>query len=359
MKSQYRIFGIWDLGFGISPVFRHLICAAITLGAGCVGPQFYVLQGPPKYEITLRAVNYERDIRNNDWKSLVDVASDRAGNVFILDASTHRLFAADAQGKPLFAVGETGFWNKTFPRPSWVAVDGEGRIYVSDFKNDNVRMFDRSGAFSSKIGEKGVDAGNFRSPSGVDVDGMGNLYVVDQGNNRLQKFDPRGVFMSQIVSGPKPIEKINISRTSNPIKFIDQPRFKRLKDVAVGPDGTIYLLDEGLYIVHAYSQQGAYLFSFGGRGLRGGKFEKPSGIAVGAMGIVCVTDEKNNTLQLFDPEGRFLTSVGGQGKGPGQFNQPSASARTPKAGSSSRTRGTGACRSSLTRGQGRKPSPPS
>jgi fibronectin type 3 domain-containing protein/TolB-like protein len=314
----------------IRKTLRYIIYPALILGAGCAGPQFYVLQGPPKYEIALRSVNYERDIRNNDWKSLVDVASDRAGNVFILDAATHQLFAADAQGKPLFKIGETGFWSKTFPRPSGAAVDGEGHIYISDLKNDNVQKFDRTGAFSSKIGEKGSEAGNFRSPSGVGVDGMGNLYVVDQGNNRLQKFDPRGIFVTQIVSGPKPIEKINISRTTGPIKFISWPRFKRLKDVAVGPDGTIYLLDEGLYIVHAYSQQGAYLFSFGGRGRRRGKFERPSGIAVGAMGIVCVTDEKNNRLQLFDPEGRFLTSVGGKGKGHGQFRQPSAVGANPE-----------------------------
>jgi len=303
-------------------VLRHIIYATIIVGAGCAGPQFYVLQGPPKYAVSLRAVNYEREIYNNDWKSLVDVASDRAGNIFILDASNHKVFAADAQGKPLFAIGETGFWSKTFPRPSGVAVDSEGRIYISDVKNDNVQIFDHTGAFSSKIGEKGVEAGNFRAAAGIDVDGLRNLYVVDQVNNRLQRFDPRGVFVMQIVSGPKPIEKINISRTSGPIKFISWPQFKRLRDVAVGPDGTIYLLDEGLYIVHAYSPQGGYLFSFGGRGKRGGKFEKPSGIAVGAMGIVCVTDEKNNLLQIFDPEGRFLTSVGGKGKGRGQFNQP-------------------------------------
>jgi len=292
------------------------------MSAGCAGPQFYLLQGPPKYAVSLRSVNYEREIFNNDWKSLVDAASDRAGTIYILDASAHQVFACDAQGKPLFAIGETGFWSKTFPRPSGLAVDSEGRIHVSDTKNDNVQIFDRTGAFSSKIGEKGVEAGSFRTPSGIDVDGMRNLYVVDQGNNRLQKFDPRGIFVMQIVSGPKPIEKINISRTSGPIKYISWPQFKRLKDVAVGPDGTIYLLDEGLYIVHAYSPQGAYLFSFGGRGKRGGKFEKPSGIGVGAMGVVCVADEKNNTLQLFDPEGRFLTSVGKKGKGHGQFNQP-------------------------------------
>ncbi|MCX6339568.1 MAG: fibronectin type III domain-containing protein [Candidatus Aureabacteria bacterium] len=303
-------------------VLRRIIYATIIVGAGCAGPQFYVLQGPPKYAVSLRSVNYEREIYNNDWKALVDVASDRAGNIFILDASTHQVFAADSQGKPLFVIGETGFWSKTFPRPSGLAVDSEGRIHVSDTKNDNVQIFDRTGAFSSRIGEKGVDAGNFRAPAGIDVDGMRNLYVIDQGNNRFQKFDPRGVFVMQIVSGPKPIEKINISRTSGPIKYISWPQFKRLRDVAVGPDGTIYLIDEGLCIVHAYSPQGAYLFSFGGRGKRGGKFEKPGGIAVGAMGVVCVTDEKNNTLQLFDPEGRFLTSVGSKGKGHGQFSQP-------------------------------------
>lgn len=303
-------------------VLRHIIYATIIVAAGCAAPQFFRLQGPPAHPVTLKSVTFEREIRNNDWKSLVDVAADRTGNIYVLDGSTHQVFVADPQGKPLIRIGETGFWKKTFPRPSSIAVDDEGRIFVADSKDNSIKVFDRTGAFSMKIGQKGTEPGNFRCPTGIDVDAARNIYVVDQQNMRVQKFDPRGVFVTQIASGPKPIAKIDISGTGGPIKFIAWPQFKQIRDIAVGPYGIMYLLDEGLCVVHAYSLEGAYLFSFGGRGRRSGNFEKPAGIAVGAMGVVCVSDEKKNNIQLFDPEGRFLMSLGGRGKANGQFTQP-------------------------------------
>ncbi len=299
------------------------------LAAGCASPQFYPLPGPPAYGVSLRAVNFEREIANPEWKFLIDVAADRAGNACVLDGSTHQAAVCDTQGRPVLSIGEKGFWSKTFPRPAGVAVDGEGRIYVSDAKNDSVQVFDRTGAYASKIGAKGYGPGDFREAAGIDVDQAGTLYVVDQGNMRLQKFDARGMLVGQIVSGPKIIDKINISRTSGPIKFIAWPKFTRLRDVAVGLDGMTYLLDEGTRAVHVYNPQGAYLFSFGGRGGGRGRFEKPAGIAVGAMGIVCVSDEKNATVQFFDPQGRFLTSVGGAGAGRGQFRGPQGIGANP------------------------------
>ncbi|MCX6355238.1 MAG: 6-bladed beta-propeller [Candidatus Aureabacteria bacterium] len=295
----------------------------ITLfAAGCAGPQYYPIQGPPKHPVTIRSVNFEREIQDKDWKALVDVAADRSGNIVILDAFTHQLIMCDPQGAILRKIGESSFWKKTFPRPSSLAVDSEGRIFIVDTKEDSITIFDRTGAFSMKFGQKGSTAGSFKRPTGIDIDESRNLYVVDAGNNRVQKFDARGAFIGQIVSGPKVIEKIDISGAGGPIKFIAWPQFKQLRDVAVGPFGMFYILDEGICVVHAYSTEGAYLFSFGGRGRRSGTFEKPSGITVGAMGIVCVSDERRNTIQMFDPEGRFITSIGARGKGPGQFDQP-------------------------------------
>ncbi|MCX6357271.1 MAG: 6-bladed beta-propeller [Candidatus Aureabacteria bacterium] len=301
------------------------------LATGCAGPQYYTLQGPPAHPVSLKAVTFERTVKNNDWKALADVSADRAGNVYILDAATHQVAVYSPQGAPLATIGESGFWKKTFPRPSSVALDTEGRIFVADAKSDTVQVFDRTGAFSMKIGQRGVAPGNFKKPTGLDLDAARNLYVVDQGNMRVQKFDPRGIFVTQIASGQKPIEKINIAGTAGPIKYIAWPQFKLLRDIAAGsPYGIIYVLDEGVCVVHAYSSEGAYLFSFGGRGARSGKFQKPTGIAVGAMGVVCVADEKRNDMQFFDPEGRFLLSVGGRGKGFGQFEAPQGVGATPE-----------------------------
>jgi fibronectin type 3 domain-containing protein/DNA-binding beta-propeller fold protein YncE len=267
-------------------------------------------------------VVYERELSDPAWKSLVDVAADGAGNICVLDASTHKAFVFDAGGRPVLSIGEKRFWSSTFPRPSGAAADRAGRIYISDSRNHSVRIHDRTGVFAAKIGGKGRAPGRFRDPVGVAIDDAGTIYVADRGNNRVQRFDADGTLVGQIVSGPKAIDKIDISRTSGPLRFVAWPRFTRIEDVAVGLDGIIYVLDSGTRAVHAYTPRQTYLFSFGGRGKGPGRFEKPSGIAVGAMGIVCVSDEKNDAVQFFDPQGRFLAVVGGRGKGRGQFREP-------------------------------------
>ncbi len=299
-----------------------LICC-VGIAAGCSGPHFYLLQGEPKHPIAITSVDFAREISDKDWKSLVDVGTDGSGNSYILDASTHQVAIYDSRGKRLLNIGETGFFKKTFPRPSGIAVDKERRVFVSDTKRDNVQSFDRSGAFMLAFGEKGSETGSFRDPLGLDADNQGSIYVADPGNERIQKFNTNGTFVMQILSGPKDISNINASRARGPIKFTAPPKFYRVTDVTVGLNGMIYVLDEGNCILHTYDQTGTYLFSFGGRSRRSGKFKRPSGIAVGALGLVCVADELKNNIQLFTPTGRFITGLGSKGKKRGQFRNPS------------------------------------
>lgn len=303
------------------PTRVALILAALVT-AGCMGQKLYPYRGAPKTPVAIRSVTFERELLNKDWKSLVDVACDLAGNAYVLDASAHRVYVHDPLGKPILAIGESGFFKRTFPSPSGVAVDSEGRILVSDAKNRSVQIFDRGGIFSTAVGGEGTETGFLRTPGRIDVDSLRNIYVVEQRDNRLRKFDPRGIPLMHLASGPTSVEKHNIGRLGGAITFAAPPQFRLLRDVALGHDGTIYLLDAGTCVVHAYNREGTYIFSFGGRGRGGGKFQKPSGIAVGALGVVCVTDEAQNTLHLFDSSGNFLTSVGGKGKGRGQFREP-------------------------------------
>jgi fibronectin type 3 domain-containing protein/TolB-like protein len=288
--------------------------------AGCAGQQYRGFYGSKERTLAIESLTFEREIPCKDYKTLVGVASDARGNVFVLDASTHQVHVFDALGNYKRSIGETGFWSKTFPRPSGITADNRGQIYVADDKADSVQVFDANGAFSFKVGKKGSEVGEFRDPQGLTMDTLGNFYVVDSGNKRLQKFDHRGIFVLEIVSGPKDIRDVDLANTRGPISFIAWPAFNLLSDVAVGEEGRIYLLDEGNCVIHAYSPEGAYLFSFGGKSRKTGKFLQPRGISVGEGGVVCVSDGGKENVQLFDPDGRFLRSVGKKGKGTGQFD---------------------------------------
>ncbi|MDD5557707.1 MAG: CsgG/HfaB family protein [bacterium] len=301
---------------------RYPALLSAMLVAGCAAPPFRPAPPAAGPRVVLTDVAVRGEIADEAWKSLVDVAADAAGNAAVLDASTHRVFVCDPRGARTLAIGETGFFSKTFPHPTGVAAGPDGRIFVADAKEDCVQVYDPRGAFLARIGGRGAGPGRFRRPGGIDVDGEGNLYVVDRGNARVQRFDPRGALMTQIVSGPRNVEKINISRAQGPVVFDSWPAFKAPRDVAVGPGGTVYLLDAGTCLVHAYTPEGGYLFSFGGRGRRAGSFERPAGIAAGAMGVVCVSDERRHGVQFFSPDGRYLLSVGRRGRGRGEFLQP-------------------------------------
>lgn len=113
------------------------------------------------------------------------------------------------------------------------------------------------------------------------------------------------------------------------------PRFSRPMGAAFGLDGRIYVVDTGNNRVCAFDDKGAFLFEFGGFGVRkplpGGHFtwapgrlNYPIGIDVDRTdGSVYVADFRNDQIQKFTSEGAFVaafpdpTKVAGRG-GSGQ-----------------------------------------
>ena len=86
----------------------------------------------------------------------------------------------------------------TFYRPAGVAVDRRGRVYVSDSGNFRVVKLSRSGKILAVWGRRGSGPGAF----GVGYDGLGPgdvalgpnglVYVDDPGNRRIEVFSPTG-----------------------------------------------------------------------------------------------------------------------------------------------------------------------
>ena len=75
--------------------------------------------------------------------------------------------------------------NVAFNYPSDVAMDKAGAIYVLDAANARIQKFGPDGKFLATIGRKGQGPGEFIFPDAIDLDKDGNLVVADSAQNRI------------------------------------------------------------------------------------------------------------------------------------------------------------------------------
>ena len=82
---------------------------------------------------------------------------------------------------------------------------------------------------------------------------------------------------------------------------VDQP-----SDIAVGPQGRIYLVDGVNNRIVVTDADGKLQFTFGRSGGGPGELQHPMGIDISKKSQVFVADTGNHRIQVFDPQGRFL-----------------------------------------------------
>jgi DNA-binding beta-propeller fold protein YncE len=118
-----------------------------------------------------------------------NVAVDKDGNFYVVDAYNFRVQIFDAEGKFVRAFGEIGDGFGNFARPKGIAVDSEGHIYVVDAAFENFQVFDQQGRLLLFVGTGGLQPGQFSLPHGIWIDKDDKIYVTDQGfNPRVQVF---------------------------------------------------------------------------------------------------------------------------------------------------------------------------
>lgn len=159
--------------------------------------------------------------------------------------------------------------------------------------------------YAGQWGSFGSYSGQFSSPQGIAVGPDGTVYVLDTGNHRVQVFNATGAFIRKWGSYGQV-----------------EGQFNAPLGIAVDAVSNVYIADTQNHRVQKFRSSGEFVTSWGSIGLGEGRFQCPSGIAVNASGTVFVTDRNNKRVQAFSPSGSFLTKIGSPGTDEGQFAGP-------------------------------------
>jgi len=81
--------------------------------------------------------------------------------------------------------------------------------------------------------------------------------------------------------------------------------------IAVGPDGLVYLSDSGNARVQVFTPQGRFVRQFGSFGSGKGQLLRPFDLAVDGAGNVYVEDDQAQTMSKFSPAGKIIWTIGG------------------------------------------------
>jgi DNA-binding beta-propeller fold protein YncE len=84
-------------------------------------------------------------------------------------------------------------------------------------------------------------------------------------------------------------------------------------NLAVGPDGRVYVSDSGNHRIQIFSALGKFERQIGSFGEGEGQFIAPTDLAVDDAGNLYVADDQLSTVSKFSPDGKFVWRIGGPG----------------------------------------------
>jgi hypothetical protein len=169
-----------------------------------------------------------------------------------------------------------------------VAVGPDDHVWVLGLAAPPVRLYSPHGAFV-----RGWGTGQIEQGHQLRLDRDGNVWVVDCGRHCVHKFRPDGTRLFTLGTPGEPGE--------------DATHFHEPTDVAVAPDGDVFVADGyvNARVAH-FRADGTFVKAWGRRGSRPGEFSLVHGIALDGRGRVLVADRNNARVQVFDRDGRFL-----------------------------------------------------
>jgi len=252
------------------------------------------------------------------------IASDSLGNLFVADATSHKIRKISTVGIVSTFAGSgsmgaiDGFGTSaSFYTPRGIAVDGQGNVLVADTYNNKIRKIAKDGLVSTLAGSGSVGNANgqgtsasFNFPMGLAVDTSGTVYVADKNNNRICKITATGMVSTLAGSGLQG----TVDGTVNDASF-NQP-----SGVAVDAMGNVYVADYGNHKIRKISTTGnvstlagnSYYGQSDGTG-SSASFYYPIGIAVDKTGTLFVAEYGNSKIRKITSTGVVTTFAGRSG----------------------------------------------
>lgn len=139
--------------------------------------------------------------------------------------------------------------------------------------------------------------GVFTLPHGVAVGPDDTVYCIDNGDHTVRQFTTEGKLLMTIGTENKPAPQMSGKPFNTPTHLAVDWR-----------NGNLYISDGyGNASVHKYTPDGKLLSSWGESGTGEGQFNIVHNIEVDSNGYVYIADRENHRIQIFDSDGKFET----------------------------------------------------
>ena len=211
-------------------------------------------------------------------------------------------------------------------RPRAVELGTDGSLYIADTENHRIRRVGPDGIITTVAGTGAGgysgDGGlateaSIRSPTGLALSPDGSFYMADRSNNRIRRVGPDGIITTVAGTG-----EFGFSGDDGPAIHA-QLRLPR--EVTLAPDGSLYIADtvnhrfrrvgpDGLINTVAGSGPGGFdgwgFSGDGGQAIAARLNHPQSNVAFGPDGSLYIADNGNHRVRRIGPDGIITTVVG-------------------------------------------------
>ncbi|MBF0147682.1 MAG: hypothetical protein HQL84_15910, partial [Magnetococcales bacterium] len=182
-----------------------------------------------------------------------DMVADAEGGIYFTEINNDTVWKITPYGVVVRVAGSESSWgfsgdggparDAKLSGPSALSIGPDGSLFIADTYNGRIRKVNKAGIITTVAGNGGwlntgdngpALAAQFGNPVGVAVGPDGSVFIYDDGYNRIRKVTPDGIITTVVGGGQKGGDYIPALEY-----FLETPS----DGVRIGPDGLLYIAD--------------------------------------------------------------------------------------------------------------------